>query len=419
MTKISSSHFDIVIVGGGMAGSSMALFLAQNGLNVAVVERNSYQKAQQASFDDRCIALSWSSKKIFQKMGMWSLLENPQPDKDGNTEEVLEAILDIHISDQGKMGSTRLSSQEENVSALGYVVESRAIGNVLTKQVAEQKNITLYCPAELKSMQFDDEQATLELFYRKKAKQLTASLVIAADGAKSFAHQFLAEQPQITPYGQTAVIANVETQFPHNNVAYERFTPTGPLAMLPLTRNRCSLVWTVNEQQVEEILGYSDKEFLNGLQQNFGYRLGNITRTGKRFAYPLSLMKVDPHAAKQCQRLLFVGNAAHSIHPVAGQGFNLGLRDILVLAELIKRNVVQNRGQFSYQAELIGQFWDQREADINRVGQITNSLIKIFSNNQFPWTPSRNVGLILADIIPPIKHKIARQAMGMDALGIQ
>jgi len=414
---MSKSYFDIVIVGGGMAGSSMALLLAQSGLKIAILEKNSYQKKQQASFDDRCIALSWSSKKIFQKMNAWSLLEKPSNNK-GNS-DVLAEILDIHISDQGKMGVTRLNHLQENVAALGYVVESRALGEVLTKQVSEQKNISIYCPARLKHMLYEHGQANLELEYRNKTKHLTTSLVIAADGAKSFGHSFLDIPPQINNYQQTAIIANVETQFPHNNIAYERFTPSGPLAMLPLTKGRCSLVWTVKEEQVDEVLGLSDDEFLTQLQQQFSYRLGNITRTGKRFTYPLSLMKLDPDVAKKCPGLVFVGNAAHSIHPVAGQGFNLGLRDIAVLADLIEKNIQTNDGQFLFEQSLIEQYWELREPDIERVGKITNNLIKIFSNERFPWTPSRNLGLIMADIVLPLKHKIARQAMGMGIMQLR
>lgn len=431
-SKAVDLNFDIAIVGGGMAGCSMALLLADTGLKIAMIEKNAYsQNVKQASFDDRCIALSWSSQRIFQKMGIWQQLLGKGKATVGQGEKgneqliqapILEAINDIHVSDQGKFGVTRLSARQENVSALGYVVESSALGMVLIEQVKAQKNIQIFCPAQLSDVRIEEDGVSIDLIQENGTENtqlsLRASLLIAADGAKSFGHRFLDNSPIINAYGQTAVIANVETQYPHQNVAYERFTPSGPLAMLPLTQGRCSLVWTVREEQVDSVMELDDESFLSQLQQQFGYRLGQITRTGQRFAYPLSLMTLDKESVKKMSRLVFVGNAAHSIHPVAGQGFNLGLRDIAVLADLIEKNQHQHQGKFVYQQEMIGQYWDKRFPDIEKVGQITNGLIKIFSNNQFPWTPARDMGLILADNILPIKHRIAQQAMGRGILPI-
>ncbi len=241
-------------------------------------------------------------------------------------------------------------------------------------------------------------------------------MIIAADGSHSFCHPFLSTAPIIKKYQQCAIIANIETEYTHQGEAFERFTESGPLAVLPLTENRCSLVWTVNETELDNMMSLSDNDFLQQLQQRFGYRLGKIQHIGKRFSYPLALMSLEISAATQLQRMLFIGNAAHSIHPVTGQGFNLGLRDISALTQLIQSNIQQHNGQFIYQPELIKKYWLNREKDIQQVTRFTDSLIKVFSNKTFPLTPARNIALMLFELYQPLKSLLARFAMGIQRL---
>ncbi|MCK5666514.1 MAG: FAD-dependent monooxygenase, partial [Thiotrichaceae bacterium] len=326
MTK---TKYDIAILGGGMAGISMALSLAQiktdKVLHIAVFEKTAFDDKHQSSFDDRCIALSAGSQQIYQAMGIWNKLTAVEP------------IKKIHISEHGKMGFSRLDSHNEKVDALGYVVESYALGKVLIKHLKQlhkqQHKVDIFCPAQIKSINYSENKVNLSYTFKDKQQTLTASLLIAADGGQSFCHQFLTTPPSVKAYQQSAIIANIETQYPHQGEAFERFTKSGPLAILPLTetngsKNRCSLVWTVEEKNVDKIMSLSDSDFIAQLQQKFGYRLGNIVRTGKRFCYPLILKNLDSSAVTQLKRLVFVGNSAHAIHPVSGQGFNLGLRDI-------------------------------------------------------------------------------------------
>jgi len=416
MTKQSSDHFDIVIVGGGMAGATMALALAPLKLKIAVIEAHPYQEEQtQPSFDDRCLALAWSSRQIYQTMGIWDKLT--QRDGDG-----FEAIKQIHVSDRGHLGVTRLDHKQEGVPALGYVIESRVVGEVLIRQLKQQENISLFCPAQIEHLVTTADEVRISLTVsgsgsKKAQKQnLSARLLIIADGVNSKTRESLGIKTNQRCYAQTAIIANIETEIHHQNVAYERFTDSGPLAMLPLTKNRCSLVWTARDDQLDDIMSLDDEHFKQALQQRFGFRLGQITKVGRRASYPLVLMTIENNSLKHQHRVALIGNAAHGVHPVAGQGFNLGLRDISALAELIAAEVQQHKAYDPGDQKLLKAYWDWRQADIRQVTTITNSLIKLFSNDSTALAVLRNSGLLMTDIISPLKHSIAQEAMGQGAL---
>lgn len=414
MTKHSIEQFDIVIVGGGMAGATMALALAPLKLRIAVIEAHSYQEqSSQPSFDDRCLALSWSSKEIYQAMGVWQHLE--QRDADG-----FEAIKKIHISDRGHMGVIRLDHQKEGVSALGYVVESRVVGEVLIEQLRQHDNVQLFCPAKIQQLNTQSDEVNISLTVSEVQnslhKSLSAKLLIVADGVNSITRESLGIQTNQQAYAQTAIIANIETQKHHQNIAYERFTDSGPLAVLPLTRNRCSLVWTVRDEQLEQLMSLHDNRFIKELQQRFGYRLGKITKVGRRACYPLILMTIENNTLMHQQRVALIGNAAHGVHPVAGQGFNLGLRDIAALAELIAQQVQQHKSSDPGNKSLLESYWNWRQSDIRQVTQITHGLVKLFSSQSTALAVLRNSGLLMTDIIPSLKHSIAQEAMGRGVL---
>ena len=411
MSKQVISNYDVVIVGGGMAGATMALALAPLKLSIAIIEAHPYQEEQtQPSFDDRCLALAWSSRQIYQAMGIWDKLAQRE-------EGGFEAIKKIHISDRGHMGVARLDHQQEGVPALGYVVESRVVGDVLVQELKQKDNIHLFCPAQIEQLNTQEEAVHLQISEGgKKSRKLSARLLVVADGVNSRTRELLGIKTNQKAYSQTAIIANVETQLYHNNVAYERFTDTGPLALLPLSRNRCSLVWTAKDKQVEEIMSLDDEAFTQALQQRFGFRLGQITRVGRRASYPLALMTIENASLQHQQRVALIGNAAHGVHPVAGQGFNLGLRDISALAELVANEMQHHRSGDPGNENLIRAYWDWRQADIRQVTTITDGLIKVFSNNSTPLAILRNSGLLMTDIISPLKHVIAHEAMGCGML---
>jgi 2-octaprenyl-6-methoxyphenol hydroxylase len=415
-----SKQFDVIIVGGGLAGATMALALAPLSLSIAVIEVHPYQQGEtQPSFDDRCLALSYSSRQIYKTMGLWAEL-------DRGKDNGFAAIKRIHVSDQGHWGVSRIDHKQEGVEALGYVVESRILGQVLVEKMGHYPNITLFCPARIKNVDTTADNVIVDLTEEKhgqrKQHHLTADLLIISDGVNSQTRERLGIRVNQRSYAQTAIIANIETELPHRGTAYERFTPSGPLAVLPLSHNRCSLVWTARDDQVDNIMAMDDEIFGQALQQRFGYRLGGITKVGRRVSYPLSLMTIDKQTLLHRPRIALVGNAAHGVHPVAGQGFNLGLRDIAALAELIADECDSATEQGIHRhadygkEKLIKQYWARRQADIRQVTTVTDKLVKLFSNNSSVLAMLRNSGLVLADIITPLKHSIASEAMGLGLL---
>jgi 2-octaprenyl-6-methoxyphenol hydroxylase len=338
-------------------------------------------------------------------MGLWSSLE-PQA----------ESIDSIHISDRGHFGVTRLTKQQEGVEALGYVLENRNIGQQLYAAMSESQDIHLFCPAELKTLHQDEKQVSVEIIIDGKVQALTAALLVAADGNNSQVLQMLNIGSSRKNYDQSALITNITPGKKHNNVAYERFTDTGPLAFLPMTQNRCSVVWTLTPEQAEYLYALDEADFLVQLQQRFGYRLGQIKKIGSRQVYPLFLQSATQMVHG---RVVIIGNAAHSVHPVAGQGFNLALRDVALLSELIVDTQLNSGVDGSRTGNDIGtqamlqEYARLREQDVKRVYRFTDTLVKTFSNAITSVAHLRSMGLLIVDILPDLKHQLAVQSMGL------
>ncbi|NOQ94501.1 MAG: 2-octaprenyl-6-methoxyphenyl hydroxylase, partial [Methylophaga sp.] len=313
----SLTDFDLIVVGGGMVGASLACALKNTSLKIAVIEAFEPDSAQQPSYDDRGIALAYGSQRIFESMGLWDQLALHST-----------TISDIHVSDRGHFGVTRLSAEKENVPALGQVITARSMGLVLNQALSQQNNLDIICPASVVSLKQYDDYVELTL---DDARQLSAKLIVAADGAQSTIRQLLGLGALEHDYEQTAITANISPERAHHGRAFERFTDSGPIALLPMSDKRCSLVWTVKTGDEIALLQLSENEFLEQLQNRFGYRLGKLKQVGQRNSYPLTLMQADQPIQ---QRVVLIGNAAHSLHPIAGQGFNLGLRDVAALADV-------------------------------------------------------------------------------------
>jgi 2-octaprenyl-6-methoxyphenol hydroxylase len=393
-----AENYDLLIVGGGMVGASLAHAVRGQGLRIGVIEAWPLESSVQPSFDDRVIALSWGSCVILQAMGVW---DDIQP--------AAEPILNIHISDRGHFGFTRLNHQKEGVEALGYVVTARALGEALLQNLVNHQSIHLICPARLKSFAVSDSEVEVRLDQGTGEQRLSTRLLVAADGGDSQVRQFLSIPLKEKSYGQTAIIANLRAEQAHRGIAYERFTDTGPLALLPMRDDRLSMVWTARDDQVSELMSLSDEVFLLRLQDRFGYRLGRLYDLGKRLAYPLHLRQAVEQVSS---RVALVGNAAHAIHPVTGQGFNLGLRDVAVLADLLAD--ASQRGEDPGDLGLLKEYAKWRKKDQNSVAMITDSLARLFANPFGPLRLVRNLGMVGLDVIPSMKHLVARQFMGLN-----
>jgi len=389
--------YDILIVGGGMVGGSLACALAGQPLRVAVIEAVPPSAPGQPSYDDRAVAVSLGSSRILEGIGAWDRLAGQAV-----------PIRHIHVSDRGHFGFTRLSAAQEGVPALGYVVEARMLGPVLGDCMQPAEGLDLLSPARLVQVTAGRESVSAMVETDGERLDLTARLVVAADGGRSLVREAAGIATREWDYGQAAVIANVTPERPHHHTAFERFTETGPVALLPMNEGRCALVWTVQAGQVDEVLGLEDRAFLNRLQARFGHRLGRFHQVGRRSAYPLALIRAREQAR---ERLVVVGNAAHSLHPIAGQGFNLGLRDVAVLAQILvdARRQGQDPGGFS----VLQAYADWRRRDQDGVSLFTDGLVRVFSNRFTPLVLARNLGLLATDLVPPVKHVLARFAMGL------
>lgn len=400
---MSAADYDVLIVGGGLAGASLACALNRLPYKVGVIEAFRFSDQAQPSFDDRSIALSYGSTLLLDGMGLWSALR-----------EAGAAISEIQISERGRLGLTRMKATEERVPALGYVIENRALGAVLAREVATSPGLDWLAPARVVAVETGAEQVAVHYEAEGQSHMVTTRLLVAADGAQSFVRGQLGIEAQQTDYGLSAIVANVQTQLPHNGVAYERFTETGPLAFLPLLpfehKSRSAIVWTVRHGEVEELLQLPEREFIQRLQQRFGQRLGRIQKVGQRSSYPVSLVK-----AEQCvaPRAVVVGNAAQSLNPVAGQGFNLALRDVATLLALLAEQAEQTVADAGA-VELLEAYASQRKEDRADTIRFTDSLVKLFSNAFTPLAHARAGGLLVADLFEPLRQRFVRQGMGLN-----
>jgi len=422
--KNMNDFFDVVISGGGLAGSLMALSLANltkadgSLLSIAIVESTTPKNDDtQSLFDDRVLALSHGSASYLKKMGVWQHLVNEAC-----------AIEKIDISDKGHYGKARIEAQEHGVSALGYVIEMALIGKAQLKVLATKNNIHWFTPNYIVDIDWhatDNEKnhanSTKNRIEIKldSEKTLQTHLLLACDGVNSPCRQLAGIKTTQSDYQQVALIANVTTQKSHNNKAFERFTEFGPIAMLPLSGlgsqakdningdSRCSLVWTMLPEQSDDILALSDHEFQQKLEQAFGSWLGAITHVGKRNTYPLVLLQAEQQTY---HRMALIGNASHTIHPIAGQGFNLGLRDVQQMSDLIETSLREQKdiGHFA----LLNKYSQQRKQDQNQIIQLTDSLVTLFSNDLLPLVVGRNVGLKVMNYLSPLKKTVVNKLMG-------
>jgi len=393
------TQHDILICGGGLVGASLALALSQLNFDVALAEVVPFGRVEQPSFDERTTAISNGTQRIFSALGVWPLIER-----------FATPIKRIHVSDKGRFGFARINAQEQGLPQLGFVVVNRVMGEALWRRLSEEQ-IKIYAPARVISLKLegDNQVVTLSSDLQPPTFCLQSRLVIAADGARSVVREAAGIGASTQDYNQTAIIANIASQKFHNHVAYERFTPEGPLAMLPLSDARVGLVWVLAPDVAVQVLQLSDADFITRLQEAFGLRLGRFTQVGKRSSYPLALTQADAHVA---ERLAIIGNAAQGLHPIAGQGFNLGLRDAASLAEVLAdaRNAGAKVDPGS--KEILQRYASWRGEDRKGIIKFTDGLVRLFAQGTGPIKAARDVGMLLFDLSPQAKDYLAQLSLG-------
>ncbi len=386
-------NYDIIIAGSGMIGSSLALALAPLSLRVAIVEPVPRTAAAQPSFDDRSTALSRSTQRMYEAMHLWDdIVAGATP------------VTRIHVSDKGRFGFSHIDAQQQQVEALGYVVINRVLGSVLQQALDATPSLDILCPAKITAARFGPDKATVTIEHvGGKSEELTCRLLVAADGAKSSVRDMIGIAAQHVNYGQRAIVGNLLPEKSLQNCAYERFTQHGPLALLPVADGRAGFVWTVPDSDADRILQLDDREFLAELQDAFGYRLGEFSRVGSRAAYPLVLSKAVRLTAT---RAVLVGNAAHGLHPVAAQGFNLGLRDVAALCDCIADLDLDD-------PELLERYAAWRKGDQSKLVGFTDGLVRLFAVNSRPLRALRNLGMLGFDLVPGVRTLFAKHTMGL------
>jgi len=394
-----NSEYDIIIIGGGLVGASLACALAASRARIAVVEAVSPRATEQPSYDDRALALSASSQNILDSIKVWPVLS-----------AYACPIRCIHVSDRGHFGSVRLHARDIDAEELGYVVTARELGRALSAVIAGHTNIDFFCPAKTEEVNVETDWISVQLIGEGESTMLQCRLLVAADGARSDTCRQLGIPVRNKDYGQTAIIANISTEKPHDHIAYERFTDSGPLALLPLTDQRCKMVFTVRTGDVDFYLRMEDAEFLGAAQARFGRRLGRFTRVGSRSSYPLMLIEAERQLG---ERVVLLGNAAHTIHPNGAQGLNLCLRDVATLAA----NLVPALENHADPGDplLLAKYLSERSDDQHHIIRFTDGLASLFCNQQPLKVLTRNGGMIMMDLFPVLKRKLLSFTMGINS----
>ena len=402
--------YDVIIAGGGMVGASLALQLScqsDSALNILVVESFPLPVAGAApvyrpSFDARSSALSYGSRLILEKLGVWPALA-----------EQLSMIKRIHVSERGSFGSATLEGADIGWPELGYVIENAWLGNVLLSALRQRKNINFCSPANVRSISPRQNGVDVCIDSKDDQQLLRTQLVVVADGADSGLRKQLGIEASVQDYRQTALIANVCFSQPHQGCAYERFTDQGPMALLPLTDSeqrqaRSALVWTLADEQARHLSECDEAEFLATLQQRFGHRQGEFIRVGDRFSYPLKLVESQEQVRSG---IVVMGNAAHSLHPVAGQGFNLALRDCASLSEVLVD--AHRQQQCLGDLSLLQGYREKQRFDQDKTVMFSDRVTALFSNRLLALSLLRNIGLLGLDITPALKQQFIVHAAGL------
>jgi 2-octaprenyl-6-methoxyphenol hydroxylase len=399
MAELADLKVDVLVAGGGMAGMTMGLALAKGGLSVAVVERQPPSTMRDATFDGRTSAIAYGSANVFEGVGVWPrLVDRAQP------------IQDVRVADGTLMdGPSSLflhyDHSEIGDHPLGYILENRDIRDALLAEADVAPTFELIAPAAVAEVARESGSATVHL---TDGRSVSARLVIGADGRNSPLRESAGIRLTKFDYPQTAIVCTVAHARPHNGVAVELFLPSGPFAMLPMTGQRSNVVWTEQKDLAQQMFALDDDAFLDELQRRFGDWLGDIEIEGPRFGFPLGLMHADRYTDR---RLALIGDAAHVIHPIAGQGFNMGLRDVAALAESVVD--AHRLGLDIGGGPVLARYERWRRFDNVLMATAMDGLNRLFSNDIGPLRLVRDLGLAAVNRLPPVKRFFMRHAMGV------
>lgn len=385
--------FDIAVVGGGMVGLSLALGLAGAGVRVALVERGLLTDMAVADYDGRGSAIAAGSQRILDGIGLWAALADEA-----------EPILGIRVADGGSPLHLHYDHREIGDGPLGWIVENAVIRRALAAAVAES-GVAVFDGAELDKAEFGAETATLDL---ARGRRISARLIVAADGRNSPMRDAAGIDAVRWRYKQTGIVCAVGHEVPHQGIAHEHFLPAGPFAILPMTRNRSSIVWTERNDLAPDLIALDDRAFADELRSRFGGFLGEVTVAPQRWSYLLSVIHARRYIAP---RLALAGDAAHAIHPIAGQGFNIGLRDVAALAEVIIDTL--RLGLDPGSLTTLERYEKWRKPDNMMMIAVTDSLNRLFSNDIAPLRHARDAGLAAVNRARPLKRVFMRHAMGL------
>ncbi len=394
----SDQVFDVAIAGGGFVGITLALALARAGARSALIDSSAAGRGGSAP---RPIALAEGSRRIFESLDLW-----------GEIGAAATPIRAIHVSDRGRFGFTRLKARDHGVDALGYVSEAGVIGAALLNAMEATTGVAVLRPASVHRLDMAEGPVKIECAGAQGSLSLQARLLAAADGGRSLVRRLSGIGARERDWGQSAITATVRTRLDPDNVAYERFTASGPVALLPMGRRRSGLVWTLPHERADALMELEDEAFLAALGDIFGTRLGAFTETGPRTRHRLrsvhSRLSVKP-------RLALVGNAANHLHPVAGQGLNLGLRDAATLAEVVVD--ATRSGEDPGAITTLNRYADWRRRDQWATSRFTEGVVRLFSNDSLPLALLRDTGLVGLDSFGFLKRVLARHAMGLAGRG--
>ena len=386
---------DVLIFGGGLVGASLACALENLGLRITVIESIPFENQLQPSFDERTIAITWSSRKIFEAIGIWKEIAS-----------TAHPIQKIHVSEKDRPGLIELDCSLINVEALGYVIPTRSIGKALFNRLQQSFSIQILTPANAKHVHATVDSVIVNC--DEVTVPLTASLLVVADGGRSLISSIVGATKNEKKYHENIMVTRIDTDKNHYRMAFERFSKYGPIALLPIGDTSFSVAWTLPKEKTDFYMRMTDSELLFNLQKQFGFRAGKFTSIGTRKIYPLARTSVTPPST---HRTVLIGNAAHEVHPVAGQGFNLGLSDVAELAELIA-NAAQNETDVGHY-QIIDSYFKNRANQTKRVIAFTDGLINMFDSS-FPGARLfRSIGLTAIDMMPSIKKSLLRRTTGL------